>query len=262
MFRKLSLPLACLALGSMHSAFAADYDQGQWVTSFLAGTQVLGHGTVMTGRSGTAADLGNVAPDLAGTSGTTSLAHLSLHDAYRAGPSVGIETGYFATENLEPFVRLQYSRLYGRDRQIGELTSPGLDAPAGVRANFDDQNSVALDVGLRVFGDRMGPARPYFGGYVGADRTQAMKANIAINNVGGLGQEELLPRKTRFNAGVEGGVDFQMTDQADFHVGVGAEYVNARHESSDAFSALGIDDVQLTDRRWSFPVDVGVSYRF
>jgi hypothetical protein len=44
----------------------------------------------------------------------------------------------------------------------------------------------------------------------------------------------------------------------DFHLGVGAEYVNARRESTDAFEALGVDDVRVTDRRWSFPLNVGV----
>jgi hypothetical protein len=262
MFRKISLPLACLALAGAHSAFAADYNEGQWVTSFMAGTELLGHATVFSGHTGTTADLGRVDSDLEGASGTTTLGHLSLNDAFRVGPSIGIETGYYATENIEPFVRMQYSQLYGRDRQIGELTSPALSTPQGVRANFADQDSFALDVGLRVFGDQIGVARPYLAGYVGADRTQAMKANIEVNNVGGLGQQELLPRKTRFDAGVEGGVDFQISPQSDFHLGVGAEYVNAHRESTDAFDALGIDSLQVSDRRWSFPIDVGVNYRF
>lgn len=262
MFRKLSLPLACLALGSVHSAFAADYNEGQWVASFMAGTELLGHGTVFSEHTGTTADLGNVDSDLDGTAGTTTLGHLSLHDAYRIGPSIGIETGYFATENIEPFARLQYSKMLGRDRQIGELTSPGLTTPEGVRANFEDQNSYALDIGLRVFGNEMGVARPYFAGYVGADRTDAMKANIEVNNVGGLGQQELLPRKTRFDAGVEGGVAFKASEQSDFHIGVGANYVDQRRETTDAFDALGIDSLQVSDRRWSFPIDVGMNFRF
>lgn len=97
---------------------------------------------------------------------------------------------------------------------------------------------------------------------MGADRTQPMRAHLAVNGMANLGEQELLPQQTRFDAGVEGGVKFQLADKADLRVSIGADYVDARKENTAAFAALGVDSVKMTEQRWSVPVDLGLNYRF
>ena len=89
----------------------------------------------------------------------------------------------------------------------------------------------------------------------------ALRADI---NVAGLPstRDEFLPRATRFDAGVEGGFSWQLSDQADMGLSVGAQYVDARKEMTNGFAPVGIDQVRFEDPRWSIPVNLGVNFRF
>jgi hypothetical protein len=254
--------VAFAALASSSAARAATGDEGHWVTTFTGGTDLIAHGTLQEHAVGSLADLGSLDPANAGDPATTSLRSLSMHDAFRLGPAMGLELGYMTDANLEPFVKLEYSQLRGRDERIGELTSPTMLTPAGINGNFDDMNSWALNFGTRYFWNNGGTVRAYLAGFMGADRTQAMRAHLSVDGMANLGSEELLPEQTRFDAGLEGGVNFQLANNADFRVSVGANYVDARKTTTDAFAPLGVSSVQMTEQRWSVPVDVGVNYRF
>jgi hypothetical protein len=52
------------------------------------------------------------------------------------------------------------------------------------------------------------------------------------------------------------------TDNADLRVSLGAGIVDARKKTTAAFEPLGVESVQMTEQRWSVPVDVGLNYRF
>ena len=77
-----------------------------------------------------------------------------------------------------------------------------------------------------------------------------------------LGEEDLLPQQTRFDAGIEGGVNFHFADTADLRLSLGADYVDARKKTTDAFAPLGVDAVKMTEQRWSVPVDLGLNFHF
>jgi hypothetical protein len=263
MFAKLSLiPVALVALGGTELASASSYDEGQWVTTFMAGSNFIENGSFNPRVSANIADLGAIDPTLGGVSGTAMIGHLQFRDAFRTGPSFGIETGYMAQSNLEPFARLSYSQMRGRNQEIGILTAPALASPTAIRGNFDDMNSWALDLGTRYFMSDTGTMRTYVAGYLGADRTDALRAHYQVAGMAASPSEELLPQKTRFDAGVEGGLAWQVSDNADLSLSVGAQYVDTRSEDSNAFAPLGIEDVRFTDPRWSFPVNLGVDFRF
>ena len=252
--------VAIAALAGSGAARAGD--EGHWVTTFTGGTDVIAHGTLQEQADGSLASLGGLDPAHADDPATTSLRSLSMHDVFRLGPSMGLELGYMTDANLEPFVKLDYSQLRGRNERIGELSSPALSEPAGINGRFDDMNSWALNVGSRYFWNSGGTVRPYLAGYLGADRTQAMRAHLSVDGMTNLGSEELLPEQTRFDAGVESGINFQLANNADFRVSVGANYVDARKKTVDAFAPLGLESVQMTEQRWSVPMEVGVNYRF
>src|SRR5262249_41268587 len=114
MVSKLSLiPVALIALGGARLASAANYDEGQWVTTFMAGSGFIENGSFNRTMSTTSADVG-----------TAILDQMQFRDAFRAGPSFSVETGFMAQSNLEPFARLSYSQLRGRNDEIGVVDSP------------------------------------------------------------------------------------------------------------------------------------------
>ena len=243
-------PVALVALGLSKMASASNYDEGQWVTTFMAGSQLIPDETITP----------EVRTDVSGVA-ISQLDSLRVNDAFRSGPSFGIETGYMTQSNLEPFVRLSYSKLEGRNTSIGSIESLDLNTSAAIGANFDDMKSWALNVGTRYFLSDTGTVRTYVAGYLGAERMDAMRANLDIAGVP-VSQEEFLPSATRFDAGVEGGLAWALSDQADLGLSIGAQYVDARKEMTNAFAPVGLDQVRFEDPRWSIPVNLGVNFRF
>src|SRR4029453_12003260 len=108
-------------------ASASNYDEGQWVTTFIAGSELIPHDTISPQVRTNVNDVG-----------VAELDSLRVNDAFRSGPSIGIEAGYMSQSNLEPFVRLSYSKLEGRNTSIGSVESPDLGTAAAIGANFDD----------------------------------------------------------------------------------------------------------------------------
>ena len=260
--RSYILPVALITLGGARLAAASGYDEGQWVTSFTAGSHLPGSGTFNSAATASV-DLGSVDPALAGVPLTTTLDQISFRDAFSTGPAFGIETGYMARSNLEPFVRLSYSRMQGRNATLGEVDSPALAAPETITSDFDDMQSWGLNLGTRWFVADTGTVRAFVDGYLGAERVDALRGHLEVGAIPvASGSEEFLPQKTSFDAGVEGGLSWQIADQADLSLSAGAQYVDARASQSDAFAPLGIDEVRLTDPRWSFPISLGLDYRF
>lgn len=245
-----ALPVALVALGLSKLASASNYDEGQWVTTFMAGSELIPHDTISPQVRTNVSDVA-----------VAELDSLRVNDAFRSGPAIGIEAGYMSQSNIEPFVRLSYSKLEGRDTSIGSVQAPDLGTAAAIGADFDDMKSWALNLGTRYFLSDSGTVRTYVAGYLGADRLDAMRANLDIAGVP-VSQEEFLPRATRFDAGLEGGLAWALSDQADVGLSVGAQYVDARKEMTNAFAPVGLDQVRFEDPRWSVPVNLGVNFRF
>jgi Outer membrane protein beta-barrel domain len=244
------LPVALIALGGARIASANNYDEGQWVTTFMAGSQLIPRESISPHSR-----------ENVGTLGIVALDSLQVDDAFRSGPSFGIETGYMTESNVEPFVRLSYSKLEGRNTTIGSISTPEFDSAAAIGANFDDMKSWALNLGTRYFLSDSGTVRTYVAGYLGADRMDAMRADLSVAGQP-VSREEFLPRATRFDAGVEGGLSWALSDQAGLDLSVGAQYVDARKEMTNAFAPVGIEQVRFEDPRWSIPVNLGVNFRF
>lgn len=262
MYKRIIPSLALVALAGSSAAMASTNDEGHWVTSFSTGADLIAHGTLQEHAVGTLDNLGSLDPANAGDPATSNLRSLSMHDAFRLGPAFGVELGYMADANIEPFAKLEYSQLRGRNERIGELASPALATPAGINSRFDDMDSWALNFGTRYFWNNASAVTPYVAGYMGATRTQAMRTHLSVDDVGNLGVDDLLPQQTRFDAGLESGVNFHLADNADLRLSVGANYVDARKKTTDAFAPVGVESVQLTEQRWSVPLDVGLNYRF
>lgn len=267
MFKRISASFALAALGASalasRAATAADYDEGQWITTFTAGAGLITNSTFQEPATGTLADMGSLDGTLAGQSATTRLDSLSFRDAFSVGPSLGLEAGYLSSSGVEPYIRLDRSQLRGRNVRIGEMSSDALTSPAAITANFDDMDSWGLDLGTRYFFNEGGAVRPYLAGYVGAERSDPLYAHYAVSGLTtDSGRQTLLPRETLFNAGIETGLNYQVSDQAAVRFSVGADYTPPRHEDSTAFEPLGLGPVRIADQSWSVPIDLGLTYRF
>jgi len=248
--KRISIPLALVALGTAHAACAAGNEEGRWSASFRVGAELIPHGTFQHGASAQ------------GPGGTVELDSLTYDDIFRVGPSADLELGYRVLSNLEPFVRVSYAQMRGENARIGDV-HPTVGSPTVIRANFDDMESWQIDLGTRLFFVDSGPLQSYVAAYVGADRAEELNAHVRVNGLlTPSSRETLLPRETRFAAGVELGVSYEITDAAAISLSVGANFRNARHESTHAYDALGIDTVRVTDQEWTLPIDLGVTWRF
>src|SRR4026207_642133 len=120
-------PVALIALGGTEIPAASNYDEGQWVTTFMAGSQLNPQESISP----------RVRTDV-GAVGITELDSLQADEAVRSGPSFGIETGYMTQSNVEPFVRLTYSKLEGRNTSIGSIGATDLSQATAIGAHLDD----------------------------------------------------------------------------------------------------------------------------
>jgi hypothetical protein len=262
--RKSLLPLALVLLGGARAASASTYDQGQWVTSFVAGSNLMTHGTFQNFGTGGALDLGALDPTFTGSSATTTINHLSTHDVFRDGLTLGLETGFMAQTDLEPFVRFQYSRMHGRTARVGTIESDALAAPAPVLDDFGDFNAWTLDLGSRYFFVDTGNVRAFIDGYVGVTRIDPLHGRLMIAGIpADMGREQVLPQETRLGAGLEGGVSWKIADATDLSLSVGAQYIDTRSRDTQMYVPLGLESgVKLSDQRWSVPLDLGLTYHF
>jgi len=262
MVRKISLPAALLA-ACVTSAAQANPAEGEWTTTFSAGATFAPRATMLPGVSGALADLGVIDPTLAGASATTSTGHLAFGDVFRTGPTAGVEMSYGLSSQFEPFMRFDYEQLGGRNLGLGTVTSGALATPAVISARFDDLKSSAVTLGARYFFLPSGALQPFLSGFVGANHTDALRADLAAAALAvDLGRQTFVPAATRFTAGAEAGLGYAMSDHSDLRLSLGADYISSQRYLSNALDPLGIASLAVNDRRWSFPAALGVSYRF
>jgi hypothetical protein len=126
-------------------ASATNYDEGQWVTTFMAGSELIPDESITP----------QVRSDVSGAA-ISELDSVRVNDAFRSGPSFGIETGYMSQSNLEPFVRLNYSKLEGRNTAIGSIDATDLSTSAAIGANFGDMEVVGAQSRHALLPQRLG----------------------------------------------------------------------------------------------------------
>ena len=237
--------------------------EGSWETTVSAGIDGIPRETLLKPDITPIADLGTVDPVLAGDPGTLTFEHLAFHDALHVGPQFALESGYWASQNFEPFVRFDYAKLHGETLDMGTVSSPALTTAAPIRADFDNRDAESLALGSRYFFTSAETFRPYVTGFIGLTHQDALRANLGATGIG-LASESavLLPSATKFDAGVEAGLSYAMTDRADLRVSAGAQYLAGGNRRSTAFERFGLGPVDLGAPHWSVPLNIGVSYQF
>jgi hypothetical protein len=262
MLKKFALPMTLAGLCATYTATAAVGD-GRWTTTIWAGPLFTPQRTMQPGASGAIENIGSLDSTLAGDSGTTTVDRLSFRDVFRTGEALGAELAYRSGGNFEPFARLSFTRLGGKSVRVGELTSEALTAAAPVNVNFDEAKSAAITLGGRYFFAESGALHPFVTAFVGADHMDAVHADVAVVQLESrFDRQNVLPNTTRFQAGAEAGVSYQLGNSADLRFAIGAERVSAQRFDSKFLEPLGIDAIRISERRWSIPAEIGLNYRF
>lgn len=264
MIKQISLPLTLLAACATQVADARESEAGKWSTTIRIGTELVPHGNFQGRHTGTIANAGTFNPALAGRSGVVHLDTVTYDDLFRVGPSADIELAYRLTDKLEPYARLSYSQLRGEAHaHIGEIYVEGQTTPSSVRAKIDDMNSWAFGVGARYFFVESGPLKSYVGGNIGVNRADKLHGHVRVDNhLAPASRRVLLPDESRFNAGIELGVSYELAERTELRFSIGADYRNARHEDSRAYEGVGISTVRVSDQQWFLPIDLGLNIKF
>jgi hypothetical protein len=260
---------ALLGIAASRASFAdslTSFDEstaGKWSTTLWGGADFAPRSRLQSALAGETFDLGVLDPSFAGDAATTAAARLNFRDAFKVGPAFALQTDYGMTDQLDSFVRLGYSQLRGRNLEFGSITTPALATPVAINGNFADRRSVDLTAGLHYAFQTGSPLRPYIGGYVGVDRTNALRLALTTPALAtNPGSNELIGQRTSFETGLEGGLSWALSNNAELSFSVGAEYVNSGTSNSTALAPLGLASVALRDRQWTYPTAIGVTYRF
>jgi opacity protein-like surface antigen len=249
MMKRTSISLAAIALGTV-AASASAAEPEAWTLTFSAGAHLLPRDKVQGRHSTEVLGVG------------TTLDTLRQHDIFDSGPAAGLELGYNLRSNLQTFLRIDYSQLSGNTVRIGDVRTPAA-AAREIRARFDDANTWQANVGARFLPVDSGPWQPYLSAYIGVDRTDEWTARITVDGQPiQSGDGRLLPRETRFNAGVELGLGYDISDAAAVRLSVAGDYKAQREEDTRAYQALGFNSVRVSDQSWTIPVEVGISWKF
>lgn len=255
--------LTFLSLGPLVCSFAhADADEG-WKTSISAGASFNTNQQLLDSGSGSIANLGAIDPTLNGNAGAATIKGISTRDAFSVGPAVSLELSKLMDSNAEPFVRLRYTDLKGRNQPVGSISNFSNGTSSPIQADFDDLKSTALDFGARYNLVNSGNWIPFVGGYVGATRTSALKTAININSpLYSAESLTLVPSNTRLDTGVEAGVGVKLNDVSEIKLSVGANYLDAKNMQSPLPQQFGLTQVSAVDPRWSVPASIGVALHF
>lgn len=245
------------------TAFAASPEPGTWETTLSGGYDGMVRQTLADAQTQTLPDLGAIDPALGGNSATLTLNQLSFHDALHPGYDLAAESGYWMTENFEPFVRFDYARLRGRDTDIGTIASTALTARVPINGDFSNRDAKSLLVGGHYFFDSSTALRPFMTGFMGFAHQDRLHGELAATGVG-LAPEEatLLHASTHFDAGFEAGLSYALSDHAAIRASAGVDYLEGGKSTTTALERFGLGPVELDAKHWSVPLNLGMSYRF
>ncbi|MGH8261849.1 MAG: hypothetical protein ACRETU_05595 [Steroidobacterales bacterium] len=263
MLRRLAMPLTLAGLSAVYAGAVHADENSPWDTTLWIGPLFSQHGTAQFNAAGSIADLGTLDPAFADDPATTSIDRLSFRDIFRTGVTAGAELAYRTGSDVEPFVRVNFTRFGGKTLPVGTISSAAFTAPAPIMANYDVAHSTAFTVGARYLFADTGALHPFLSGFVGAEHLDALRADIGVAELAKrFDRETVMSGSTRLLAGVEGGLSYELSPTTDVRFAIGAEHLAARELESKFLAPLGIADIKESERRWTMPAEIGVNYRF
>jgi opacity protein-like surface antigen len=255
---------AMAAAGAGSSVASAAEAGGPWSIAVYVGDTFSSKGKLEDHRTATIANPAALSPTLAGSPATLTLDKLEYDKAYNDNFAAGFEIGYARTEKLDFYGRFDFTQRNGRHRQIGTLNSAALPAPRPLVAHFHDSDAQSLVFGARYFFMSEGTWRPYIGAALGASFTDRMRATMTVTNTPiELRDVEYSRRTTGFSQSAELGLEYNPRPNVGVRLTARADHVGRpQRDAHPQNTALGFNFGDHPDARTSFPIALGVVYRF
>jgi hypothetical protein len=201
---------------------------------------------------------GNINSSAVGTINDQTVVILKnrYEDVYGTGLHLRFGGGYMVDEETEVRVTFTFQSLDADLVRLGDI------GPNRLYAQYDDYQSLGLDVGLRRYGypDRI--VRPYAEGTIGIafiDKTNiqliAPEANLILDVT------DFYDKTAAFTLAGNVGVMWQVADQADIFAQIGLRFVTGMAEV-DQLVGTGLDTINDNSSRWTMPTVFGVRMRF
>ena len=179
-------------------------------------------------------------------------------DVYGTGLHIRFGGGYALSNNLE--VRGTFT-LQSLDADLVRMGDIGVSPLYG---QYDDYQSVSLDVGLRRYGlwPTMPNVRPYGEGTLGLAFIDQIGLGLVAPayNIGGQVGDFYNSSKA-FTLGVNAGLLIKTSDRISVFGQMGVRWVGGLSEVEDIVGT-GLETMNDSSGRWTFPILVGVRYGF
>ena len=144
-----------------------------------------------------------------------------------------------------------------------DLVRLGDLGPSSLYGQYSDYQTVGLDLGYRRYvGPSSSRTRLYVEGTIGIAFIDAIdvelaapQSNVVVDNT------DFYDQTGAFTWGIGGGVLFPITDKMQFNVQMGLRHVGGLSEV-DQLVGTGLDEINNDSARLTFPIVVGVRFRF
>ena len=142
------------------------------------------------------------------------------------------------------------------------LRASALDTTLPVYGHFGSYNSLALEAGYRhYFGE--GRARPYLAGRLGTTRINRIKADFAIPDADiALNDVPFYDGGWVFSGGADVGVMWTLGEKTALGVEAGVRYHSDIGDDDSALAGLGLQRINDSGSRLSYPLNVRLQVRF
>ena len=236
----------CVALGSASRAHAQSQPKDTpWAIDVGVGIDPSINGNINSGAIGT----------LQGQA--TAILPQSYGDVYGTGTHLRFGAGYAINNESELRGTFTWQTADANLVRLGDI------GPSSLYAQYSDYKSFGLDLGYRRYAPlEMKNVRFYGEGTIGLaviDRINAQFAAPQSNVV--FTSTDLYDGTAAFTWGINIGALFRVAEQVDLNAQVGLRHVSGLSQV-DQFVGTGLDDVNNDTARLTFPIVVGVRFRF
>ena len=223
----------------------APASESPWVFDVGVGIQPSINGNVNSGVIGT----------LQGQ--TTAILPQSYGDVYGTGLEFHFGGGYALSQESELRGIFVYQSVDANLVRLGDI------GPSSLYGKYSDYKSLSFDLGYRRYVPVSTPNLRVYGeatvglGFIDRIDLQlaAPQSNVAFNNT------DFYDGTATFTMGINAGVLFRIAEQVDFNAQIGLRRLSGLADV-DQFNGTGLEDINNDSARLTFPLVVGVRFRF
>lgn len=187
----------------------------------------------------------------------TAVLPQSYGDVYGTGVQLRFGGGYALDAESEVRAVFTYQSADANLVRLGDI------GPSSLYAQYDDYKSLGLDFGYRRYLPmKVEGLRVYGEGTVGLAFIEELDALFAAPQANIVfDQTDFYDQTAAFTWSVSAGVLFKVASQIDLNAQIGLRRVSGLAEV-DQFVGTGLDNINNDTARLTFPVVVGVRFRF